>query len=1067
MRSIYQLIRQPLKSLAGIVLIALSVAVLCVCLAQSGAAKRIEAQLDEVYTTVALPTSKYQETYAGEIITNEFPQEVLDWIMQTAAENPDIVELVDSRGLASAYIPELVPDNPVSYFTTRQYSYSNDSVFCVSPFNAPYSQAMLVVTLLEIGEPEIREDGSVQAVLLGTVDKVLGLAQGYADPTGYTINLTCNLPCTEELNVLEIGAKYIAYGRDYYDRDWMQRCMIFEDIRAKHYAGIGLELDCIDLEEIIYHSPENIEAARTAAENEGKDEYNVAYFLYDRPGTDEKISEIYQLSNYDMSRIHTVTLTAENTIVKLEGTAEQFLKENSTWKELQTNISINAQSFPVIGTDNLLSVASFAQENARIAEGRNFTDEEITEGAKVCVISEVLAAQNGLTVGDTIRVHYYNYDENSAYQEFVSDGKGIVNPTAYYFDSNTPFADDGCTYTIVGLYTQDEMWQLANDNLYGFTHNTIFVPKASVTGTMDYANQGFFLSLVVVNGKLDEFKALVEEANQHGLFEYHDQGYEMIHDSIHDFAEVAKQAVMIGLGVYFVILLLYLILYPGFQRPVLETMSALGATSREKKAHILTNSFGILLPGTVMGAYAAVLFWDSITASLMETAGLNLKIQLNLLDIVIIAAGQLVLAMLLVYIVAGFMCARENLMDKHQSALSWLKSIIQGRTNGWAPCLFAVVVALVLCVLNAANEAEQRDFEEAYAAAPVTVSVVDFNAVELDGVFYSQINAAAIALFTQDHLKSLYLGDYLTDIQITQYIESYFIQNEEKFSLIGTTSLNAVEELTDVYSANVNWFEGYSEEILLSNELVCIVPKQYVRDDDPDTEGLQFQIDIQLSEYSSGKPVGMRGAVKSFTIVGTYTTMAASRDVYCPYEVVQSISRQLWGSEIWCESITATLVDNSLLDEFRKKADRFFVELGATDLPKNKVPYALDINDDALVLLETTLENSMRMNRLCTLAVFILTAGAGFFLGFLMIRSRKREILLMRTLGKPNAAIYRDFALEQMLWIFAGIVLGGAVFLWKPLLRLTLFSAVYYLGLSGALLLFLNSKLLTTIKEDD
>ena len=263
-----------------------------------------------------------------------------------------------------------------------------------------------------------------------------------------------------------------------------------------------------------------------------------------------------------------------------------------------------------------------------------------------------------------------------------------------------------------------------------------------------------------------------------------------------------------------------------------------------------------------------------------------------------------------------------------------------------------------------------------------------------------------------------------TDIQITQVIDSYFIRNEEKFSLIGTTSLNAAEELTDIYSAKVNWFEGYSEEILLGDEAVCIVPKQYVRDDDPDTEGLQFLIDIQATTYSSGKPAGILGTAEYLTIVGTYTTIAASSDVYCPYGFAQDIYKQVWNGEILCDSITATLADNSQLEEFRKKADRFFVELGATELSKSKLPYALDINDDALVLLETTLENSMRINSLCTLLVFILTAGADFFLGFLMIRSRKREILLMRTLGKPNAAIYRDFVLEQMLWILVGIVLG-------------------------------------------
>ena len=49
----------------------------------------------------------------------------------------------------------------------------------------------------------------------------------------------------------------------------------------------------------------------------------------------------------------------------------------------------------------------------------------------------------------------------------------------------------------------------------------------------------------------------------------------------------------------------------------------------------------------------------------------------------------------------------------------------------------------------------------------------------------------------------------------------------------------------------------------------------------------------------------------------------------------------------------------------------------------------------------------------------------------------------------------------------AGILLGGAAFLWQPLQRLMLFGGIYFVGLSIALVIFLCKNLLTTIKEDE
>lgn len=193
---------------------------------------------------------------------------------------------------------------------------------------------------------------------------------------------------------------------------------------------------------------------------------------------------------------------------------------------------VNYQTFPVIGVDKLGYVADFARETARIVEGRDFTQEELTSGAKLCIISETLAAANGLTVGDTISPRFYNYDWNSPYQGFVSKGEGVVNHSAYVYTTQTEFSGEAESYVIIGLYRQDNAWGDVSENLYSFTPNTVFVPRASVSSDMDYGNQAFFQTLVLRNGAIQEFRALVDEAGYTDLFVYYDQEYTTISDSL-------------------------------------------------------------------------------------------------------------------------------------------------------------------------------------------------------------------------------------------------------------------------------------------------------------------------------------------------------------------------------------------------------------------------------------------------------------------------------------------------------------------------------------------------------
>ena len=128
---------------------------------------------------------------------------------------------------------------------------------------------------------------------------------------------------------------------------------------------------------------------------------------------------------------------------------------------------------------------------------------------------------------------------------------------------------------------------------------------------------------------------------------------------------------------------------------------------------------------------------------------------------------------------------------------------------------------------------------------------------------------------------------------------------------------------------------------------------------------------------------------------------------------------------------------------------------------------ALDINDSQLSQAKTNLENSMTVNRVAAVLVLALSAVAGAFIGFLMIRNRKKEIALMRIMGTPDSRIYVSFVIEQLIFVVLGAIIGGSKFMWNPVSWLVLFVCVYFIGLSAALLVMLRKNLLATIKEDE
>lgn len=686
MRSIMQLLRQPLRTLAGILLTAIAVAVLGVSISQTLAASDTARKLKETYITVGLPAKGEMVAYStGDESVDIGPEEeeIAVWLDGIAEEYPDIIKEDVRHGLATVYIPELTPcvkspscGNAMLEITLTEIGYvgkPTEEVWCLATEEMWEEQGIRYYL-----ESRKIEGRGIYAELVGTLDRVVGLQESQGDPTGFTVRLTLWLPDMNAFDALnlEVGRRYLVYGTGYTDLDKELRSKLAAMMTWRKQEGLP-QWDLSTLEEYVDPDARNREYYAAKAEGREPDYSNLPTLIKCRIGdlyhgiTEEEMKQFRSIAliledravmpQYETDERYTVP-----TIVPLEGTTEAFLAsdEGALWQKTLEELQVNTKTFAVMGVENLQYVAEFAAGRADITQGCSFTPEEVQEGARVCVISQYLAEENGLKVGDTIDLRYFTYDFENPYQPFIRDGSGTVNPMPYSYFSDTMTMTEAESYTIVGLYELQSPWATATEDVYKFTPNTIFVPQAAVTGDMDYSDQGQFRTFVVEGDRLGDLINLMIDAGMEDALEFYDNGYNAIADTLVDFEAAAKQILPIGLIVYTVVMLLYLFLFPARQEKVLARMDSLGADHEKRVRHILASALGILIPGSVLGTLAAVQLWQIVARALVEYMETEIAVELNAAWLWLVMAVQLAAMTAVAGVLGSQMSKHINFMHK-------------------------------------------------------------------------------------------------------------------------------------------------------------------------------------------------------------------------------------------------------------------------------------------------------------------------------------------------------------------------------------------------------------------
>ena len=716
MKTLRQLCRQPLKTLIGILLMTLAAAIVCLCVGQAVAARSTKETLNQRFSTVAIPIVR--EEISGNVIYKSYfmEDEFLGWLEKIAEENPDIVKQVARHGLLSAYIPEMTPMNA----TQEKYSSSLNFVpySCAmlvitldevcEPTQVTNSMPVENRTAEDFEtwfdyytwytDPETERETVIEGYsvkISGTVTEVVSLADGYRDPVGRVARLTFTARTLEEVEALNLvpGEQYIVYGMDYMDEYWKLIGTLNQNGKYDH-----LDLEIYNPEKFRYLNEKELERYAAYAQLDPKRDYMKDWIaVYD--GIHLNKEEVLQLNAISLTLNMPVPLTKYEyirdeetgrivetrpkievtctdwngesfiysfeeytqrytipTIAKLDGTVVDFLysEAGTAWKTALEQSAINNRAFAVIGVDRMDYLADFSLHRSQIVEGRDFTEEEQNGGSCVCIIHQTLAEANGLEVGDTITLNLYNTDFSLPYQT-----PGKLKPTASFYFTTTPFTETA-EYTIVGLWQGQAIWNY-KDNAYAFTPNTVFVPKASVETTMHTCNSVLFTTAVPHNGKITEFHDLTMKSGYAGRFRYNDQDYGTIAANFHNYESLAKQMLTIGLVIYTVLLLLFLLLYPGAQKGSAKTMQSMGAGFFRRFGHTLVSAMGIVIPASVLGGWIGTQLWDGLVTQLQATAESAVTLQIEPGVLTQISAAQMILAMLLTVCVSAFVAVPRGI----------------------------------------------------------------------------------------------------------------------------------------------------------------------------------------------------------------------------------------------------------------------------------------------------------------------------------------------------------------------------------------------------------------------
>ena len=673
MNPMHQLTRRPVKAAFGALLLALAGVILALSGGQFWAAARTRAGVEATYTTVAVVTGGAEQAGDSDasLESASAAWEAARFLEQPEQQNWSIIRSRPRVGLVSGYSPGLKPLLDLYNFR----SYNGDEAMDSAP-DAPYTYFILEVLA---GEVQERQDPPQEGAsysestwsISGQVQEVYGLQQGLRDPTGWQADIRFTQYYSDGDAPMrpEAGKRYLLLACTYDDTEWEERCGIAAEILWQ--TNVQLDPWSLDIENNLIRYDQ-----RTRQEEQVLDE-TLQELPPDALGYRDPTTgaEVFSLSMNAADHLRTNVVRYSGMMETLapdgdsglwtmqtvdygrydlpsiqelpEGvTAREIMDGTASWQTALKALDVTNHSVPVLTVEKVEALADFAAGNAMVTQGRSFSQSEYDSGAEVCLISESLARENGLNVGDSLPLSLYEDDPGlpPIYARFQES----CNPRASVFVPQEGFRQE-TEYTIIGLYRQSSEWVTTPTS---FTPNSVFVPEKSVTCRTVTGSCGVWSSLVLQNGTIDQMEARLAESGLGGTVTYYDQGYSDIVESLDGYTRVSRTVLLVGLALWAVILAAYCVLLPMQEGKTALRMWTLGAKRRDIAGQIWTPSALMAAAGTVIALAVSIPGMSWATDKIQALTGSDLTLTVSTGQTVALCAGALAIALAVIALVS-------------------------------------------------------------------------------------------------------------------------------------------------------------------------------------------------------------------------------------------------------------------------------------------------------------------------------------------------------------------------------------------------------------------------------
>ena len=244
--------------------------------------------------------------------------------------------------------------------------------------------------------------------------------------------------------------------------------------------------------------------------------------------------------------------------------------------------------------------------------------------------------------------------------------------------------------------------------------------------------------------------------------------------------------------------------------------------------------------------------------------------------------------------------------------------------------------------------------------------------------------------------------------------------------LVGVNTIAAIPDFSHDKAIGPLYLDGYDNEIFSSSKKVCIVSEEFLQN-----TGFELGSEVQFAVAENPDLDSLRrGETNSqglvtMEIVGVYPGSDRA-PVYYPWATSTELYQELDLPLTW-DRARFTLQNTEDLEDFKAylKNLRFVspYEIGSNPNPRQD-RLGFIINDAILVNATASVKSYIDFMTVLYPVIYLLCAGIGFWVSYLLVRLRKPEFAIMRSLGASRTVSFMSFFIQQTLLCVLGAALG-------------------------------------------